>query len=249
MYKFNSISNIEGRTVVRLELDLAGSLTKSLVDGINNACDCVEDAGAGAALMVLMNGNPADTHEAQLGAVDVKLINQWERALRRIERLNAVTITVVAGPCTDLGVSIMLTTDYRIASEGLHMSLRSREGSILPGMVLHRLANQIGVTWSRRFAVLGMPINAQLAEKLGLVDETAADTELAAAAFLKSLCPMIADDLSVRRRLLLDAPALSYDEGLGTHLAACDRQLRSAGQSAAVLAHGKQLAALTECTI
>jgi isomerase DpgB len=236
MLKFNSISHIEGRTVVRLELDASGSLTKALVDSINGACDCVDDAGAGATLMILMNGKPTDAAEAAGARVDVALVNQWERAVRRIERLHAVTIALVAGACNDLGVAVMLTTDYRIGSDDLHMSLRNSDGGILPGMALHRLANQIGAAWSRRFILLGMPIGAQLAEQLGLVDETAADMEAAAAAFLKSLCPAIAADLSVRRRLLLDASALSYDDGIGTHLAACDRVLRAARQESVAAA-------------
>lgn len=228
MFKFNSISDIEGHTVVRLELDVSGALDKSLIDSIQGACDCVEDAGPGATLLVLLNG--AATAEARADAaakLDVTLVNQWERALRRIERLNAVTIAAANGPCSDIGVAVLLTTDYRIAAEGMSMSLCNRDGGILPGMTLHRLANQIGVSWSRRFALLGMPLDAEQAKSLGLVDEIAASVETAAAAFVKALCPTIAADLSVRRRLLLDASALSYDDGLGTHLAACDRLLRT----------------------
>ncbi|TFW29133.1 enoyl-CoA-hydratase DpgB [Duganella callida] len=228
MFKFNSISDIDGRTVVRLELDVSCTLSKSLIDGVNSACDCVEDAGAGATLLVLMNGAAPTAAETGAGTLNVTLVNQWERALRRIERLNAVTIAGASGPCGDLGIAVMLTTDYRIAGPGLNLSLRCRDGGILPGMVLHRLAHQVGVTWSRRFAVLGMPLDAALAQSLGLVDETADDPEAAATAFVKTLCPTISSDLAVRRRLLLDASALSYEEGLGTHLAACDRRLRSA---------------------
>lgn len=247
MFKFNSISHIEGRTVVRLELDLSGSLDKSLVDSINSACDCVEDAGTGATLLVAMSARPEDAAEAARGKPDVALVNQWERALRRIERLNAVTISAVSGACNDLGVAVMLTTDYRIAAEGLSMSLCNGDGRILPGMVLHRLANQIGVTWSRRFALLGMPLNAALAQSLGLVDEIAGDSESAASAFLKTLCPTIAGDLPVRRRLLLDASALSYDDGLGTHLAACDRLLRTAHQPVAAAVHAPAPVSAIEC--
>ena len=247
MFKFNTISHIEGCTVIRLELDVSGTLHKSLVDSINGACDCVEDAGTGAALLVVLNGHPDDAAVAASGKVDVALVNQWERALRRIERLHAVTISMLATPCDDLGVAVMLTTDYRIAAEGLSMSLCNRDGGILPGMLLHRLANQIGVTWSRRFALLGMPLPVALAHSLGLVDETTADIESAASAFLKTLSPAIAGDLPVRRRLLLDASALSYDDGLGTHLAACDRLLRSTVPPVAALAQAQAPAAVVEC--
>jgi isomerase DpgB len=242
MFKFNSISHLAGHTVIRLELDVSGALTDALIDTINSACDCIEDAGTGAALLILMHGKPGDAHAAD-GEVNVQLVNRWERALRRIERLPAVTISAASGACGDLGVSIMLTTDYRIGSECLQMSLRNRDGGILPGMVLHRLANQVGVSWARRFAVLGMPINAHTGRTLGLVDETSAEPESAANAFIKALCPTVADDLPVRRRLLLDASALSYEEGLGTHLAACDRRLRAARQPAMANAPAQDRAA------
>ena len=233
MFKFNSISHIEGRTVVRLDLDLAAGLHSALIDSIHGACDCVEDAGRGAALLVMMNGFAEEGATEAAAPADVALVNQWERALRRIERLNGVTIAAASGVCNDLGVAVMLTTDYRIGAEGMSMSLCNREGAILPGMVLHRLSNQIGVTWSRRFALLGMPLHASLALSLGLIDQVVGDIEAAAGAFLKTLCPVIAGDLPVRRRLLLDASALSYDDGLGTHLAACDRLLRAAAQARA----------------
>lgn len=233
MFKFNSISDIEGRTVVRLELDVSGSLNKSLVDSIQGACDCVEDAGRGAILLVLLNGRTDAAPAVPAARADVTLVNQWERALRRIERLKAVTIAAVDGPCSDIGVAVLLTTDYRIGTEGLAMTLRRGDGSILPGMVLHRLVNQIGATRSRRLAVLGLPLDALTARSLGLVDELADDVEAAANAFVKTLCPTLATDLPVRRRLLLDAPALSYEDGLGTHLAACDRLLRAGLPAAA----------------
>jgi isomerase DpgB len=232
MFTFNSISQLDNRTVVRLELQLAGVLSKSLVASINNACDSVEDAGEGAVLLVLLKQASVDKAEP-VEAVDVHLVNHWERALRRLERLDAASVATIEGQCSGLGLAVMLTTDYRIAAPEVRLNLAGVDG-ILPGMTLHRLANQVGVAAARQLTAFGMDMGVARAEQLGMVDTVAADTEAAAINFIKHLGTLNTDDLSVRRRLLIEASSLSYDDALGSHLAACDRLLRKGRNSAAV---------------
>jgi isomerase DpgB len=40
-------------------------------------------------------------------------------------------------------------------------------------------------------------------------------------------------ELAIRRQLVLEAPATTFEDALGTHLAACDRALRRAATGAA----------------
>jgi isomerase DpgB len=93
-------------------------------------------------------------------------------------------------------------------------------------MGLYRLANQAGAAAVRRAVLLGVPLTATEALGLGLIDEVAADPAAAAAAARTLLGASPASDLAIRRRLLLDATTTSYEDALGRHLAACDRQLR-----------------------
>lgn len=229
MATFNSISEIDDRTIIRLDINVAETLTKSLIDSINSACDSVEDAGPKAILLVsLRNASDSARDDVDESVVNVDLVNKWERVLRRLERLHAPTITIVNGACTGLGLAVMLTTDHRIVSPDARISLRTDTMGILPGMALHRIANQIGVARARPLVLFGLEVTAKKAEELGMVDEIAEDIQIAANIFINSLCAMDLSDISVRRRLLLDASSLSYDDALGSHLAACDRLLRAA---------------------
>ncbi len=225
MFTFNSISQQDDRTIVRLELHLADTLSKSLIASINSACDSVEDAGAGAVLLVQLK--PAAAGDAAADNVDVHLVNHWERALRRLERLHATTMATVEGRCGGLGTAVLLTTDYRIAAHDVQLSLAASHG-ILPSMTLHRIAGQIGAAAGRQLVLFGIDMSAARAAELGMVDAVTDDVEAATAAFIKSLAALCTEDLPVRRRLLNEAPALNYDDALGAHLAACDRLLRRA---------------------
>jgi isomerase DpgB len=59
-----------------------------------------------------------------------------------------------------------------------------------------------------------------------LIDELTIDTPgaLAAAEDLARAVPGV--ELAIRRQLMQDAPAVSFEDALGAHLAACDRALR-----------------------
>jgi isomerase DpgB len=59
-----------------------------------------------------------------------------------------------------------------------------------------------------------------------VIDELTSDTPgaLAAAEELAEAIP--GAELAIRRQLMQDAPAVSFEDALGAHLAACDRVLR-----------------------
>lgn len=237
MFTFNSITQQDDRTIVRLELHLADVLSKSLIASINSACDSVEDAGADAVLLVQLKPAAAGSGEPA-EAIDVHLVNHWERALRRLERLRAATIATVEGHCGGLGTAVLLTTDYRIAAQDVHLSLMSGQ-DILPSMTLHRIAGQIGAAAGRQLVLFGMDMAAGRAMELGMVDTIADDVEAATASFIKTLATLHTEDLPVRRRLLNEAPALNYDDALGAHLAACDRVLRRSRTSGVATAQAE----------
>jgi isomerase DpgB len=225
---------------VRLELQLGCGLSRVLVAEINHVCDRVEDAAPGAVLQLALSGDGQDGG----AAADVTLVNTWERALRRIERLSAPTVVTVNGKCGGLGLALLLTADYRIAAPDLRLGLALDGETLLPGMVLHRLANQIGVARARRMALFAVEIDAVAAHACGLVDDIAADPESAAQSFIGTLKRAELGDLPVRRRLILEAPSHTYEDGLGNHLAACDRALRNTAVRAPAGAEGAMLHAV-----
>jgi len=206
--------------MVELEIDAREPLSPEVIARVAAACDRVEDEGG--MLRVHLRDRGVFVKEPEVG---VHTVNQWERALRRLERLPAPTLGVVHGYCAGLALEVLLATDYRIAASDARLRVPALPGGTWPGMALYRLANQIGVAQVRRLALFGAEIHAHRAAELGLVDEVGGLAELTRTA-LNVLGGVSGKELAVRRRLLLDATTTSYEDALGAHLAACDRAVR-----------------------
>lgn len=98
-------------------------------------------------------------------------------------------------------------------------------------MVLHRLSNQLGVVMTRRMALLDHHLCSQEALSHGLVDKVCTNPNEAVQTFLQDLQHQDLTQVPMQRRLILDATSVSYEDALGSHLAACDRVLRQAAGS------------------
>jgi isomerase DpgB len=158
--------------------------------------------------------------------LSVALVSKWERALRRLERLPAVTVAVARGDCGGMAFDVLLATDYRIASSSVRLLLPAAVGAIWPGMALYRLARQASGSAVRRALLFGAPIKARDALRMQLVDELTDDPAAALAAAAEAAASLPGTELAIRRQLILEAPATSFEDALGVHLAACDRALR-----------------------
>ncbi len=169
-------------------------------------------------LIRLQSTNSASFFES----LAIEVVNRWERAVRSLERLDAVTIVEVSGPCGGLALDLILACDYRLATADFRLELPLCDGRLWPGMGLYRLAQQIGLAHTRRLLLSKDPLSHERCVELGLID-------------MIDVWPLDlphrpnrhgARDLAIRRRLLLEALSTSYEDALGTHLAACDRELR-----------------------
>ncbi|MDA3647916.1 enoyl-CoA hydratase/isomerase family protein [Saccharopolyspora indica] len=210
-----------------LEITGGGTLSDELIRAVNEFCDRVEDASDDVlAIVQLGNGEPGG--EQWPGEIDIHRVNRWERALRRMERLRAVTIAVAEGHCGNPAVEVLMVADHRIAANDAQLALPTGAGRFWPGMVLYRLANQIGVARTRRLLISDPVISAAKAAEFGLVDETAVNLPAALDTAVAALGSVDAAEFAIRRRLLLDATTTSFEDALGVHLAASDRTLRRA---------------------
>jgi isomerase DpgB len=216
---------------LQLELDGGAVLCSNLVTRLTAFCNHVDDIPRLSVVTLLLCGGRGETgHQPWPGAgIDVHLVNQWEQALRRLERLNAATIAAVSGVCNGVALEILLATDYRLAATQFRIILSGSRGEVWPGMAIYRLAHQVGVGRSRKLVLFGGELSATQAVEWGLVDEimeqnVASSVSRCAETLRRRMDP----DIAIRRRLLLDAPALSFENALGMHLAACDRVIRRA---------------------
>lgn len=211
--------------VTQLEATVDGrlSLTADPIAIIGAVCDTAEDLGGGI-VIVRVSGTPA---QAQTVELTVRLVSRWERVLRRLERLPVTTIAVATGDCGGLALDTLLATDYRIAADSVRLVVPVTAGATWPGMALYRLAKQAGANSSIRVAALfGVPITASDAFDLGLLDEVTGDVASALTAVTALAGSFVGPEVAIRRRLMFDATALSFEDALGRHLAACDRELR-----------------------
>lgn len=198
-------------------------LSVESVAAIAAVCDSAEDRGDRATVVVHVSGAPGGSRPRDL---TVALVSKWERGLRRLERLPATTIAVAVGDCGGIALDALLATDYRIADTSMRLLVPTEAGATWPGMALYRLAHQAGAAAIRRAVLFGTAIDAGDALALHLVDTLADDEASAVAAVADLAGAMPGTELAIRRQLMLDAPTVSFEEALGRHLAACDRELR-----------------------
>jgi isomerase DpgB len=211
-----------------LEIHAGTALSGALIQTVAEVCDRVEDSKKDTAVLLrLSGGGGAYSHE-----LGVHTVNRWERTLRRLERLPALTIAVVDDVCEGPALDLLLTTDYRISTPDSTLRAALVAGGTWPGMALHRLASQLGVARARRLGLLGMDVTAAQAAQWGLVDEVSDDPASAAREVLAALANRSGTELAIRRQLLSEAGWTSFEDATGAHLAACDRVIRLVGSGA-----------------
>lgn len=193
------------------------------VAAVEAACAAAESNNGTAMLTVQVTGTPGKdwTH-----GLNVALVSKWERSLRRIERLSVTTVAVASGECGGLALDVLLATDYRIATPDIRLSLLVDGEATWPGMAIFRLAQQSGGSRLRRAILFGAHLDARECVDLGLVDELTDHPDLALTAAAEMVSGLSGRELAVRRQLMFEAPATSFEDALGRHLAACDRALR-----------------------
>jgi isomerase DpgB len=158
----------------------------------------------------------------------VALVSKWERGLRRLERLPVITIAVADGDCGGPALDALLVADYRIMPAGARLVMPLVAGATWPGMALYRLARQAaGTALARRAVLLGMPIGAAEAQAMGIIDDVAGNAALVLEKAMEVAGAAPGAEFAIRRQLMLEAMTTTFEDALGTHLAACDRALRS----------------------
>ncbi|MFF3917320.1 enoyl-CoA-hydratase DpgB [Streptomyces sp. NPDC001852] len=197
-----------------------------LTAALTAACDGVEDRTDERSVVVLRIHATRDTDRAWPGPVSVRDVGRWERAVRRLERLPAMTIAVAEGTSRGPALDLLLASDFRIGTPDLVLVPPVNDGHFWPGMSVFRLVQHLGAARARQIVLWGDDIEVRRACALGLVDQVSDDIPEAIRTAAVLMGRISDRELQVRRQLLLEAGAVEYEEALGMHLAACDRELR-----------------------
>jgi len=221
-----------------LELELTIDDTKGIVEltgWLGEFCAKIEARPVQTVVLLRLVGGRGERRWP--GAVQVGDVNRWERAVRRFEHLSAILVAAPQGECGGPALDLLLATDYRIASPDMRLQLPINDGQFWPGMSLYRLVHHIGSAKARQLVLWGREIAVERCVELGLIDQVSEDLHEAVRATIRDLALQPGSELAIRRRLLLEATSSPFEDALGTHLAACDRELRrlrAPGHAAAV---------------
>lgn len=214
-----------------LRLDGSRPISAESVAELAAVCDRVEDGDMLGFVILRVSGVPEANWISDLS---VALVSKWERGLRRLERVPAVTIAVADGDCGGPALDALLVADYRIMPAGARLVMPVVTGATWPGMALYRLARQAaGAALARRAVLFGMPIGAAEAQAMGVIDDVAGNAALALEKAMEVAGAASGTELAIRRQLMLEAMTTTFEDALGVHLAACDRALRSVAAGAA----------------
>lgn len=217
------IGELDDELGLLTEIDWTSPLTEltERLDAIRTAAERRTDP-----TVVVLRLRGATGDRAWPRDVGVRQVNRWERAVRGLERMAAVVIVAAEGTCGGPTLDLLLAADYRIVARDLRVLLPVNEDQFWPGMGVYRLALQLGTARARQLVLWGAEISAARALDVCLADEMTAEVDETIATAVVMLGRTAGTDLSVRRQLLLEAQATTYEEALGAHLAACDRELR-----------------------
>lgn len=211
-----------------LRVDGSEPVAATTVEAVLSICDRAEDGYATGLLTVQVSGAP---HPGWTKDLSVGLTTKWERAVRRLERLSLLTVAVAAGDCGGTALDLLLATDVRIAVAGTRLVVAVSGDATWPGMALYRLARQGTTARLRRGALLGTPVDAEQAAAAGVIDVVVDQPDQAVAEIAAAAATITGKELAIRRQLMLDAEEHSFEEAVGSHLAACDRTLRRVAAS------------------
>jgi 3-hydroxyacyl-CoA dehydrogenase/enoyl-CoA hydratase/3-hydroxybutyryl-CoA epimerase len=114
-----------------------------------------------------------------------ELVRHVQVIFDKLEALKIPTVVLIKGFCLGGGLELALACDYRIAESGVKTIIGAPEVKLglHPGWGgTIRLPNLIGVRAGLRMNVLGSPIKAKAAKKIGLVDAVVPERQLVRAA-------------------------------------------------------------------
>ncbi|MDJ0088482.1 enoyl-CoA hydratase-related protein [Pantoea allii] len=208
-----------------LTVNISGSSAISgvLIEEINQLCAEVESNTT--INMVLFNFDADSTKGLCSSVENVDVLHKWEKVLRRVENLNALIIAICNGQSGLAALSLIAIADLRLGTPTSTFALNGKDIT-LPGMLIHRLTNQMTANWVRSLLVLGNTLCAEEALACGLLDRTSTQPKALAEDFVAGMNPHAFNDIRVRRKLMLEASHTSHEDTIGLSLSASDRTLR-----------------------
>ncbi len=111
-----------------------------------------------------------DLKELSAGETPSAYFNNWDEALRLLERSEKLILCAMHGYALGGGLQLPLACDIRIAAEDCVIGLPAAAESFIPGLGTYRLPRYIGLGRAKWMVLSGENIDARRAHEFGLVD-------------------------------------------------------------------------------
>lgn len=174
------------------------ALTPDLLDQLNAALDRLgEDADLRA--VVLTGADPAFCAGVDLNHLHTDADRFSAGTLSSLHALAVPIIGAINGVAVTGGLEVALACDFRIASDRARFADTHARVGVLPQWGLSAaLPAAVGQSWARQMSLTGNFVDAQLALRLGLVNEVVPHDELLARAVRLATDITTADPRSVQ---------------------------------------------------
>jgi enoyl-CoA hydratase/carnithine racemase len=210
-------------------------VTRELLVALDGALATLEAADPGDVRAVVVTGAgerafSAGSHvgefEAQRGAAGRERHELESGVARRLAELPMPTIAAIEGNALGGGLELALCCDIRVASERARLGLPEVRLAVTPGAGgTQRLPRAVGPARARELILTGRIIDADEAERIGLVHAVVPTGEAL------SRATAIADEIAARgplavreaKRLVALSTEVDLDTGLAAELDASDR--------------------------
>ncbi len=226
---FNTIRLEEHDTVATITL-VAEHSSMTMIREMGAILDHLED-NSNASIIVLKGQNGRfnlglDFKEFTPGqALDIHGFHKWEKMCVRLERMRALTISLLNGNTVGGGVQLALCTDIRLAHPSTTFQLPEVKMGFLPGMGIFRVAKNIGLGRAKQWILQSSRLTATQALNWGLINDVSEDLEGVLQAHIEASSPVNPVAIQLARRLLNESFHDSFEDAIGHFLAAQQRAI------------------------
>ncbi len=167
----------------------------------------------------------------------------YREAFGAIERLPCPTLAAVNGVAFGGGLELALACDMRIMNRDTKVGLTETSLAIIPGAGgTQRLTRLVGSAKAAELILMAKRIDADEAERLGIVNRVADDARLEAAVWGKAISEAAPIAIRAAIEAVRAAGRVSLEEGLSIERVCYERTLRSADRLEALQAFAEKRA-------
>jgi enoyl-CoA hydratase/carnithine racemase len=173
------------------------------------------------------------------GELRIDWFRSFDEAMRRLERLDALTVARIRGYAIGGGLQIALACDLRIGAPDTRVGLPAVMEALIPGMGTYRLPRFIGLGRARRMVLTGELIGAEEALRIGLLDWLVPEEQLdeTVEAVIAGVLNGSPTAQAYSKKLVTSAFESTFDEAFETYLDFQERSLRSDDHARAMEAY------------